>query len=39
MIKGYFTDSEYYGYVNGEYMPFESEEEYYKYAEEKENDK
>ena len=34
MLKGYSTDSAYYGYVDGEYMPFETEDEYYNYMKE-----
>lgn len=34
MIKGYFTENGYYGYVDGEYMLFEDEESYYEYLEE-----
>ena len=33
MLKGYFTDNGYYGYVDGKYMLFETEEAYYEYME------
>lgn len=37
MLKGYFTDDGYYGYVEGEgYMLFEGEEAYYEYEEDTE---
>lgn len=36
MIKGYFTDNGYYGYVNGGYVLFEGDEAYYEYEEETE---
>ena len=39
MLKGYPTSSGYYGYVNGKYMLFETEEAYYEYMEGFENDK
>ena len=32
-MKGYNTDKGYMGYVEGRYMLFESEEEYYDYME------
>ena len=28
MLKGYSTDNGYHGYVDGEYMQFETEDEY-----------
>ena len=31
-IKGYFTDSGYMGYVNGRYILFSGESEYYEYV-------
>lgn len=31
MLKGYPTDNGYYGYVDGQYMLFETEEAYYEY--------
>lgn len=34
MLKGYPTTSGYMGYVNGKYILFETDEEYYKYCEE-----
>ena len=30
-MKGYWTGSNYMGYVNGEYMKFENDTEYYNY--------
>lgn len=33
-MKGYPTSNGYKGYVNGEYMLFETEEAYYEYMEE-----
>ncbi len=33
-MKGYFTDSGFLGLVDGEYMLFASEEDYYDYIEE-----
>lgn len=33
MLKGYSTENGYYGYVNGEYMLFATESEYYEYME------
>ena len=33
MLKGFPTESGYYGYVNGKYMLFETEEAYYEYME------
>ena len=39
MLKGYPTDSGYYGYVHGKYILFETEEAYYEYMEGIENDK
>ena len=34
MLKGYPTENGYKGYVNGEYILFETEEAYYEYMEE-----
>ena len=34
-IKGYFTNAGYYGLVNGQYMLFASESDYYSYILEK----
>lgn len=31
-IKGYFTDNGYMGYVNGRYILFSGESEYYEYV-------
>lgn len=31
MLKGYFTDNGYRGYVDGEYLLFEGDEAYYEY--------
>lgn len=36
MLKGYPTESGYMGYVNGEYILFETEEAYYEYIKESE---
>ena len=33
-MKGYFTDSGYMGFVDGEYMLFASEEDYFSFIEE-----
>lgn len=33
MIKGYYTDSAYWGLVDGKYMQFESESAYLEYLE------
>lgn len=33
MLKGYYTNSCYMGFVDGRYMPFASEEEYREYIE------
>lgn len=38
MLKGYYTDNGYYGYVNGEYILFEGDEAYYEYEEEDNNE-
>ena len=38
LVKGYFTGSGYKGLVDGEYMLFASESDYYSYISEKEND-
>ena len=35
-MRGYFTASGYYGLINGKYMLFASESEYYELAAEKE---
>ena len=32
-MKGYYTENGYKGYVNGEYILFETEEAYYEYME------
>ena len=34
-MKGYFTESGYMGYVNGSYVLFASEREYFEFAEER----
>ncbi len=34
VLKGYFVDSGYMGYVNGKYMLFASENDYVEYAKE-----
>ena len=38
MLKGYFTDNGYYGYVDGEYILFEGERAYIEYISEMSKD-
>lgn len=37
MVKGYYNESEFRGYVDGEYMQFPTDEEYYEFIKEKED--
>ena len=33
IVKGFYIDSSFFGFVNGRYMEFPTEEEYYEYIE------